>query len=215
MARDEPVQSYYPGARVRFGIRFEDFGATDVPKTPEKPPQLRKGKRDAKAELEVVESEGGGFSLVAPGDDPTSVGSPQQQRKSADQRTHWIDGIIPQTASLAKNGIRTADTLKIEVLYRDLPFDPRVIRSCAVQYFLGTVSAEDYQRGISGELRARATPAGSLPFNVIPDETIDQRGQVRSNLRFEGWVDDWESDWSGGEAPRVLVSCTDNTQVGS
>jgi len=213
MARDQPIQSYYPSARVRIGIRFEDFGATDVPAPPVKPPQLRKGKSDAKAELEVVESEGGGFTLLAPGDDPSAVGSPQQQRKSADNRTHWIDGIIPQTASLQYNGIRTADTLKLDVLYRDMPFDPRVIRSCAVQFFLGTVSAEEYQRGINGELRAQATPSGSLPFHVIPDETIDQRGGVRSNLRFEGWVDDWESNWSGGDAPMIRLNCTDNTRI--
>lgn len=207
MARDQPYQSYYPGARVRFGIRFEDFGASDVPTTPELPAHLRKGKSGSKGGLEVVEKDGA-FLLIAPGDDPSSLGSPQQQRASADGRTFWIEGIIPQRATFKRNGIRTANTLTVELLYRDLPFDPRVIRSAAVQFFLGTVSADEYQRGINGQLRAQATPSGSLPYNAIPDE-----GPNGSNLRFEGWVDDWEDDWSEADAPTVNVSCTDNTRL--
>jgi hypothetical protein len=213
VARDEPIQTYYPSARVRFIVRFEDWGAADVPPAPELPPHLRKGKPATPGALTVVEQPDGSFYLQAPGTDATRLGSPQEQRSSADGRTFVIDGIIPRTASLKRNGIRTADTLTLEVLYRDFPFDPRAIRACAVEFYMGCVSAEDYQRGIEGETRADATPSGSLSYNVVPDEFIDPYGRRRSNLRFQGWVDEWNDEWGDSDPPTVSFECVDNTQL--
>lgn len=213
--REEPVQSYYPSCRLRVVIRFEDFGAKDTPETPELLPQQRGGKKAKSVKKLEVRERDGGLVLVGPGDDPTAVGTPQQQHGSTDGRTHVIDGIIPRVASIGRNGVRTANTLTVEVAYRDLPFDLRVIRAAAVECFLGTVPAEDYQRGVDGEMRsAGSTLSGvELPYNVIPDTYYDVDGRLRSNLRFEGWVDLWEDDWSDGSMPRVKLTCTDNTRL--
>lgn len=215
-AREQPIQSYYPSARVRLIVRFEDYGDANTPKPPDVLPQLRRGQKQQSSKgsnLEVVNREGV-LLLVGSGDDPSSLGSPQQQRNSEDQFTHVVDGIIPISAAWSQNGIRTADTLNIELEFSDFPIDPRVIRSCAVQYFLGTVSAEDFQRGIDGERRTDKVPANAhVPFNVIPDEYIDSNGNPRTNLRFEGWVDTWEAEWPEGDSPKVLLECTDNTRI--
>jgi hypothetical protein len=212
VARDEPIQTYYPSARVRFVVRFEDWGKDDVPPAPVLPPHLRKGKTATPGALTVVEQSDGSFLLQAPGTDANRLGAPQEQRSSSDGRTHVIDGIIPRTASLKRNGIRTADTLSLEMLYRDFPFDPRAVRACAVEFFMGCVTPEDYQRGIDGEVRSDATPAGGLPYHVVPDEFIDPYGRLRSNLRFQGWVDEWNDDWPE-ETPTVRFECVDNTQL--
>ncbi len=210
--REEPIQSYYPSARVRFILRFEDWGRVTTASAPVKPPHLRKGKSDVSTvQLQVVEQPDGSFQLVQPGGDPNSMGSPQEQRSSSDSKTWVVDGIIPLTADPKFNGIRTADTLSLEVAYRDFPFDPRAIRACAVEYFEGCITPEDYQRGINGEIRADATPAGGLPYHVVPDEYVDPYGRRRTNLRFSGWVDEWDDEWPSEDAPTVRFECVDNT----
>src|SRR5690606_8267629 len=103
---------------------------------------------------------------------------------------------IPTTAGLGLNGIRTADTLQLGIKYRDLPIDPRVVRSCAVEYFLGCVTADDYERGMRGmQRRDGVLPGARVPYNVVPDTFLDSYGVARTNLRFQGWVDDWEDDF--------------------
>lgn len=212
--REQPEQSYYPSARVRLIVRFEDFGDPQTPAPPTTPPQLRRGQVDRGRENLRVVQQDGVLLLVGPGDDPRALGSPQQQHASADDYTHVIDGIIPITASWSQNGVRTADTLNLEIEFADFPVDPRVIRSCAVQYFLGTVTPEDFQRGVNGEQRTHAVPPGSgVPFNVVADHYSDGDGRLRTNLRFEGWVDSWEAVWPEGDAPKVLLECTDNTRL--
>lgn len=211
--REENVQSYYPSARVRFIIRFEDFGATDVPPPPVKPPHLLKGTKDSSIEQLKVVNEGGRLVLLGPGDDPNSLGGPQDQHASSDGRTFVVDGILPQRATHCRNGIRQGSTLSVDVSYADFPFDPRAIRSVAVEYFLGCVTPEDYQRGIEGEPRADATPYGSLSYAIVPDGYVDPYGRQRTNLRFQGWVDEWENEWPADDVPVVRLQCTDNTRL--
>jgi hypothetical protein len=207
----QPIQEYYPSARVRLILRFEDYGKSGTPEPPPTPPQLRKGKKDKKGPLEVTEFDGA-LLLIAPGDNPNAVGSPQEQAISLDNLTHVIDGIIPVTASWSQNGIRVADTLNFDINFAEFPIDPRAIRSVAVQFFLGTVSAEDFQRGIDGDLRTVNTAMrNGVPYNVIPDVYTDSNGKQRSNLRFEGWADHWRTNWAGG--PVVSFECTDNTRM--
>lgn len=216
-ARDQPIPSYYPSARARLIVRLEEFdedptlGGTLL--VDSKPTTLRKGVTDkgAKLETQLVD---GAYILVGPGDDPSHVGSPQQQQSSSDGLTFVLDGIIPGSATWQQNGIRTADTLTLEIAFHDMPVDPRVVRACAVQFYLGTVSADDYERGMNGKTRSPAPGSGvSIPFNVIPDEYTDPSGKSRTNLRFEGWCDEWSIEFPDGDAPMLKLECTDNTRL--
>lgn len=209
--RQEPIQEYFPSARLRLIVRLEDFGADDTPAPPDRPVTVRKGKRDRGPVLDVAER-GGRLVLVAPGEDPDAVGSPQEQIASRDRRTFALDGIIPRTAQVMRNGIRTADTMSADVPFADLPIDPRVIRSCAVELFIGTVTPEDFQRGMDGQLRSDSSGI-MLPRNVVPEAWVDRHGRQRTNLRFQGWVDEMEDAWSQGDSPSVHLECTDNTRL--
>lgn len=214
-AQDVPVPTYYVSARCRLIVRLEDFGAPGTPLPPTKPTTLRRGVTSKNSTVLKVVNQDGSFILVGEGDQPTSVGSPQQQQSSSDGLTFVLDGIIPVRASWQQNGIRTADTLTLEVQFGDLPIDPRVARSCAVQFFMGTVPAADYQRGLNGELRTNSmqSTGTGIPFNVIPDTYTDGNGNARTNLRFEGWVDTWSVEFPEGDAPTLKLECTDNTRL--
>ncbi len=210
--REYPVQQYYPSARVRFIVRLEDFGAKDLPPPPKIPPHLRKKDKRGADDLKVVMVDGAQV-LVGPGDDPGRTGGPQEQTHSSDNRTFVIDKVIPLNATHQRNGARTADTLTVTVCQADFPFDPRAFRSIAMIYFFGCVDAEDYRRGIAGEVRPDATPSGGIPRNVVPDTFIDSAGRTRSNARFLGWVDDWKGSWSNADGPVTTFECTDNTRL--
>lgn len=214
MTTDDVDQSYYPSARIRLLIRFEDFNSPQLVKPPTLPAHLRKGAGKSKdAKLSVTYNEGQ-WVLLGEGSSPNRIGSPVQQLSSSDGFTHVIDGIIPSRAVHRRNGMRTAETLSLTIPFQDLPLDPRCLRSIAVQYYLGCVSADDYQAGIMGETRTDSVSGkAGLPRHVVPDEYVDGYGRQRTNLRFEGWVDDLEDLFPENDALTVQVECTDNTRL--
>ena len=209
MPRLQPEQSYYPSARVRLILRLEDYGDPKTPSPLPTLPQLRSGTGKNQDQALEVRDVDGVLVLVQPGDDPTQLGTPHEQHASLDGYTHVIDGIVPSTAGLGLNGIRTADTLHLDLKFRDLPIDPRTVRACGIEFFLGCVAAEDFHLGMTGQLR----DGSAIPLNVIPDTYLDRYGRPRTNLRFQGWVDDWVCDWPGDGATVVSLDCTDNTRL--
>lgn len=213
---DTPEQTYVPRWKVRLAIRFEEFGDTGPLKSrvPKKPAKNLKGTSDARAELKVVEdttmpfNPGAPFSrrwvLMPQGGTPGSatVGGPQDQRASSDDRTQYIEGVIPKDVQWTQNGVRAADTLRLTLKFVDVPLDPRTVRSCAVQFFLGTVSVEEHRRQVRGE-----------STTILPDTWIDGLGRERSNNRFEGWVDKWDVDIPDEGEPTATLELRDNTQT--
>jgi hypothetical protein len=185
-------QTYRPLAKVRLTFRFDEFGDDLSAIPPDKPATMRKGQKDPGRVLDYeLDPDAVGTRYVLKGRGETQI-----QTVSADDRTHTIEGIIPARASLEVNSIREADTLELELPYLDFPFDPRTIRSCAVEYFLGTIGAHEW-----GE----AMRQGVAPD--LPDES-----DYGSNRRFIGWVDDDNTVWE--DAPgMVTLSCRDNTSL--
>lgn len=195
-------------------MRFEDYGDPDTPATPTLPPQNRRGAGKDLGQVLKIVSDQGRLVLVEPGQAPSQTkGGPQDQTRSADDRTFVIEGVIPISASLKVNGVRQADTLSLTVQWRDFPFDVHAIRSLAVKYFHGCISAEDADRGSSGEYRQNATIGGdALPYATVPDTFVDAFGKVRSNKRFEGFADTGRITLDNN-AGTVSFECSDNTQL--
>lgn len=223
MPTEYPEQTYYPGAKVRLGVRFDEYVDTTKLKGtfPKLPAQLIRGQKGFRAPLEVKpdpDSPAGvnRMVLVPKTGQTPNAGQPQKVDKSRDGFTQIVGGIIPKNAVLSRNGIRTADTLTLQIRFLDLPIDPRTVRSCSVQFYLGTLTEEEFARGARGETRSDVfganTPNAAVPLNVIPDDYYDLNQQRRTNLRFEGFVDKWEADWQDGE-PMVTLECRDNTTL--
>lgn len=211
--RDQPDQTYRPSAKIRLDVRFEEYGQdTGVP-VPRKPPQLRRGSNTEKADLEPT-LVNGVLTLVNKSAPNAANNVGTAQATSSDNRSWPIEGVIPKSASLAVAGLQSAGTLEVEFLYSDFPFDARVIRACAVEFYLGTVTAEEFELGQNGVTRGDyfggGVPNAKQPLNLVPDTYIDVYGRTRTNLRFQGWVDQWEQEWPDGAEPTVRLVCRDN-----
>jgi len=95
-------------------------------------------------------------------------------------------GILPRQVEIERNGFRTADTASATIDWADVPFDPRILRAAAAEIVIGTVTDDEYQRGLAGE---RDPISGQLvsvvrqaPGMPLPTTTT----------RFVGWVDAWD-----------------------
>jgi hypothetical protein len=207
---EEPIQEYFPGALVRLIVRFEDFGSRLLAPAPNKLPQQLKGA--GKNPALAVARDGNQWVLNSKGGSKaTKAGEPQRDVTSADDFTHGVGGIIPISATFKRQGIREGNRLSVELRYADFPIDPRAIRSCGIEFYLGTISADTFDKGMSGN---GPNPSGrGEPLNVIPYVYTDDNGKQRTNLRFQGWVDDIEIEYPEDDEPIVRLECSDNSRL--
>ena len=212
--REQPVPDYFPSCRARFVLRFEEFGATDAPPPPAKIPQLRTGKKD-EAPLEV-KKEGARLLLLPKGGNVQAPGGPQGQLDPPDDRTHVVEGVFPISCEVRRNGIREADECSITLSLADFPFDPRAIRSCAVQVYMGTVTPDEFRLGAEGINRGDKLAGGNAsgdPLSAVADTYLDPYGNQRSNLRFSGWVDEYNSEFPEDDQAVAILECVDNAKL--
>lgn len=214
---EQPEQSYYPLAKARLIVRFEEFGSPVVKgDAPRKLVQTLRGTKSSRNALEVRQDPDApaGTKRLVLSPKSGSADSPQQEDKSADGLSWSIGGVVPKQASWKENGIRSANELKLVLKFVDAPFDPRAIRTCAVELYVGTIKASDYEAAMQGDEHSAAdrTPGAAGAF-LLPDGWVDATGRPRSNLRFQGWVDEWEVDWDEDNEPIATLTCRDNTKV--
>lgn len=223
LMNSEIVQEYYPSSKARLIIRLDEMKQRTqmlavAGMAPQVPPQLLRGSKARIAPLEPVKDPNSPKDVTRYLLTPKNGGSNSQllnRMKSKDGLTQQLAAIIPKEATLGINGIRQADVLNLTFKWIDLPFDPRIIRACRIQYYLGCVTPEEYQKGIQGS--TRVSPATDYsnqsiePLNIVPDTYIDRYGQTRTNLRFEGWVDKWEVEIPEDGEAVVRLDCRDNT----
>lgn len=217
MAQEYPDQSYFPTWKVRMVVRLEEFDSGVVKsRVPNKLTKNLNGITDQSTTLETVpDPENPGRFIVQP-----KGGQAAQDElvpeASDDGLTQTITGVIPKNFSWKQAGFRTASELKLSIRWSDLPLDPRCIRSIAVSFYLGTVTELEFAQGVEGKTRGDAFGSGvhnaNEPLNVVPDTYLDDNGTQRTNLRFEGWVDDFKSAW-GEDQPMIELSCKDNTSL--
>ena len=194
-------------------FRLEEFGRNlnlMAPKAPEKSTKVINGVRDARSPLVAISDPKAPpgvarFLLVARGSG--SVALPADQTSSADGFTHEVV-IIPKSANWDQKGLRDCDTLSAEFRFLDCPLDPRIIRACAVRFYLGTWSPEQHATNVSGGALGATNNRRPMPMLPTADPVTG-----RSFLRFYGWVDKWTVDWPDGGEPSVKIECRDNTSL--
>jgi hypothetical protein len=191
------MASYAPRWKVRLLLRFEDYKnsraepsyAGKAPKFSDKSSTVYQN-----APLDVTKVAVGTYYLAP----KTGPKNQSPQRFAATDGT--VD-LVPVRFTLGANGIRQADTFKFTMRYADLPFDPRAVKACGVEFYLGTIP-------LTGKVQ-NATGA-----NVLPDTSSWPDGTTVSNLRFLGWVDKWNVAFPDeGDEPLVELDCRDNTSM--
>jgi hypothetical protein len=221
---DQPDGTYRPSWKIRLTIRLEEFDTGVLKKrVPGKLTKNLNGMKDDGSTLEVVP-------------DPENPGrfifrdkNPRQPKlawglmgsffpdTSSDDLTHVISGVIPKSFDWKANGIRAADELRATIRAEDLPIDPRCCRSIGVEFFLGTLTPLEYAMGARGRTRGdvfgSGVPNANEPLSIIPDTYVDDNGNRRSNLRFQGWADVSKLILSDNEEPWIELECRDHTQL--
>ena len=221
--REEPIQEYFPGALIRLIIRFEDYQhllgqPKPDPVTGKTPPLPQQIKGASKNQFLSVVKTATGYDIVSKnntGSVANGTTSPQTAISSSDGFTHEIGGIIPRSATYKMEGIKQGGKLTVELKYSDFPIDPRAIRACAIEFYMGTVTRENFEAGMNGQTRigTETDNSGGLSLSVIPYTYVDNNNQQRTNLRFKGWVDDFEADFNADDEPIIRLECSDNTRL--
>lgn len=126
---------------------------------------------------------------------------------SADPDGRFIrNGIIPVEVEIERNGFRTADTANIVLNWKDVPFDPRLVRAAGVEVIVGVVPPDDFEAGIRGE----RDESGQLRSVIRQRPTGEVAG---SAIRFAGWVDTWNVTYANDKADLVQIECRDYTAL--
>lgn len=92
---------------------------------------------------------------------------------------------VPKTATIELPAYRTAGKFTLEIDWRELPIDPRLIRSAAVSIYVGSVSPSDFSSGMTA-----VDPLTRVRRSVL--QTADASGQPRTDLlAIHGIIDNW------------------------
>ena len=114
-------------------------------------------------------------------------------------------GIVPVSLSVERNGFRFADTATITINWKDVPFDPRIVRAAGVECVMGAVPGKDFASGYEG----RRLPSGLHASQISVDPGQRLGG---SYTNFVGWVDDWGLK-HGDKTDTVVLECRDYTAL--
>lgn len=188
----EPERLYRPAWFLRLFVRLEDFGRADTGdgqdgSKPYKPPTAdRQAKRNA-IETQAAEQAAGAAGAgvrskaamvdlrsqsakLARAEKASASKSTTSAGDSAEGDEYSVEFItVPSEMKIQDKGFRTAAEMTASFSFQDLPLDPRIIRECRVEGWVGTVTGEDF---------------------ATPDKWHLQPGMSETSvLRFHGYVD--------------------------
>lgn len=168
---------WYPSCVVNFRLRFDE--AFKVEETPEPGPQG--GDPTAQAAAKHVPSL---RPLI------TQTGSSNMS---------FVTNRVPKTCAVELPGYRQAGKFTIEIDWRELPIDPRLIRAAGVEIFFGAVDPSDFASGmtmVEADGRRRSivntqTPEGMPRDDImvlagVADSWYTSHSQDGSIVRIEG-----------------------------
>lgn len=130
--------------------------------------------------------------------DAALVGSAPGQPVDGVPLTFGTDRFTVIANRVPKRGVftlphpRTAATFTLVFDYTEFPVDPRLIRAVGVEIHLGTVSADDYARGMRGDKDPTGRPYSILKTTTEQIDPVTGRAGVNNGtLLFYGTADTW------------------------
>lgn len=113
--------------------------------------------------------------------------------------------VLPQSCTIERNGILDPSTGSVILDFKDVPIDPRILRSCLVTVTIGTVTAGDYRDGIIN----RQTRKSDGLFTSIVERTAGEETRFTgTQSRFVGMADEWMVELSES-GDTVEIRCRD------
>lgn len=161
-------QAFWPSVVCNFLFLFDEYlVTTEFPNIPF--PELSSG-------------------IANPFPDPNA----KPRKPSATQATYKniarMVSRVPKSATIELPAYRTAGKFSLEIDWRELPIDPRLIRSAAVSIYVGTVSPSDFAAGMSPG-KTGVDPTTNLRRSVLQTTAA---GMTRDDLlAIHGIVDNW------------------------
>lgn len=115
---------------------------------------------------------------------------------SGDDDASFLYGRVPRSAQWDRPGHRQAGKFSLTFDFRDMPIDPRTVRSAAVEIHSGCVSDEDFAKGMRKlDDSARIKTKGAFGPNL-------------ATLRISGLIDEWHVS-HGEDGSEVSISGRD------
>lgn len=103
--------------------------------------------------------------------------------QGAKDRLTQVAGRLPKSGEVALNGYRQAGTFSFVFDFRDLPIDPRIIRACGVEIFLGVVDPSKFARGmtrVEQDGSRQSVLDTSTSENLLMVGVVDEMGVVHA-----------------------------------
>lgn len=167
----ETPSVFYPACLVDLRILFDD-ALTLVPEP---------------AVLETFSTERLAF---VPSPTAKAVGNPEVIGGQADPNLSFITSRIPISASVELPAYREAGTFRITLDYRDLPIDPRLVRSCSVEIYLSTIPGTQF--GIGMTQRAPQFERESILRRNVRASSLAAYQRGNEDCLMVGVVDTWD-----------------------
>jgi hypothetical protein len=166
-------------------VRLEDFGAADdsTENTGDKPYATKAKEIDAqiaKNEHQITEEEAAFTSSMGYAAKLRATNRNLVAQKARLPRGAAVDGkkgdefsiqfiTVPSEIEIEDRGFREADVLTATFPFVDMPLDPRIIRECRVEGWLGTVSAEEFGTPDNWHLKPNPSKTCIRRFNGYVD----------------------------------------------
>lgn len=104
---------------------------------------------------------------------------------------------VPKKGTFTLPHPRAAPTFNLTFDFVEFPIDPQLLRAVGVEIHLGSVSSEDFARGMRGELDEDGRPLSILKTTTdLVDPFTGRKGVNDGTLLFYGTVDTWDVDHS-------------------
>jgi len=181
---------YRPAWFLRLFVRLEDFGQTDDSSAQDGEKPYKNAQAKAAADRAVVEAqiaqEAAGRVTGASRSQAAMVGlsalAKSLQRQAATAGKDSAAGpqgkgdefsvsfvTVPTEMDIEDKSFRTANELTAAFPFQDMPLDPRIMRECRVEAWIGTVTAEDFASPDKWHLKPDISKTSILRFNGYID----------------------------------------------
>ncbi len=207
------MPKYYPSCRVRLQLRLDEgsnngdlkaalnrglSGASAGRSTSSGQEDLQQQAKNNRAAQDSLLGNKGGLSPLQLGaelgqlkEEERSIrhalGMPKTTLKQDDLNV--VVDMLPISCEIERNNLSDASTFNIKFDYRDLPVDPRSVRSVGVSIAMGSVTESQYADGINNGARRADGSYTSLIDHDIPEEIL-------GTTKLLGFTDEWVVEFS-------------------